>query len=98
MPLQMQALRLSSVEREGKTQMVYRFITSENFRQQLGKVDQIATKLGEVDVADVQAHQGVWKKRGQLIISLRDAHAEIDSEDQRDNRGLRDEKWKRPQA
>lgn len=78
--LQMHGLRLTSVEREKKTQRVYEFITSEKFHQELGRVEEVAAKLGELDVDEQQAHQRVWKKRGQLVVSLNDAHAKIDSE------------------
>ena len=78
--LQMQKLRLTTVERENKTQRVYEFITSEKFRQQLGKVDEVAAKLGDLDVDEQKEHQRVWKKRGQLVVSLNDAHAKIESE------------------
>ncbi len=76
----MHGLRLTAVEREKKTQQVYEFITSEKFRQQLGRVEEVAAKLGELDVDEQQAHQRVWKKRGQLVVSLNDAHAKIEAE------------------
>jgi len=78
--LQMHTLRLTSVEREKKTQKVYAFITSEPFRQQLAKIGETAAKLGALDVDEQQEHQRVWKKRGQLVVSLNDAHAKIESE------------------
>jgi hypothetical protein len=78
--LQMHTLRLTANEREKKTQKVYAFITSEPFRQQMGKVEEVATKLGDLDVEEQQAHQRVWKKRGQLVVSLNEAHAKIEGE------------------
>ena len=76
----MHGLRLTAVEREKKTQSVYAFITSEKFRQEFGRVEEVAEKLGELDVDEQQAHQRVWKKRGQLVVSLNDAHAKMKAE------------------
>ena len=78
--LQMHGLRLTAVEREKKTQSVYAFITSDKFRQEFGRVEEVAEKLGELDVDEQQAHQRVWKKRGQLVVSLNEAHAKIEGE------------------
>jgi hypothetical protein len=74
---QMHVLRLSTHEREQKTQEVYELITSEKFQQQLDKLNRTAGKFEELDIEETQTHQRMWKKRGQLIRALKDVHLEI---------------------
>ncbi len=70
---------LGQKERAGKTNKLYEFITSNEYRQQFDQVQSLTDELLEVDVKEKKGHDKVWKERGQLLIKQRHALREIDT-------------------
>jgi len=70
---------LGQKERAGKTNKLYEFITSNEYKQQFDQVQGLTEELLEVDVKEKKAHDKVWKERGQLLIKQQHALSEIDT-------------------
>ena len=75
--IQLTSLRLSSHEREQKIGLVYNYITSDRFRQRMGRVAKLADDLEQIDVDERNAHEKTWDKRGSKIKQLEKANAEV---------------------
>ncbi len=73
--IQTYRLRLSTKEKNKKTEALYRFINSDRCRQLLGRYESITDQLLEIDEKEVAAHKLVWKKRGQLLRDAQKTHA-----------------------
>ena len=58
--------KLSTNEREQKVTKLYKFVTSEACRKKLAEPGRLADALLKLDVAELQAHEAMWKKRGEL--------------------------------
>jgi hypothetical protein len=71
---------LSIRERSTKTDMLYRFITSDAYRQRFSQVSRLIDDLLELDVEEKRAHDGVWKKRGTLLTRQNNMLRDIDTE------------------
>ncbi len=69
---------LGQKERAGKTNKLYEFITSNEYRQQFDQVKSLNKELEEVDTKEKQEHDKVWNERGRLLIRQRHALREID--------------------
>ena len=78
--VQLSALRLSGVEREAKVAQVYDYITSEQFRQRMRRVERISDDLLNIDVDERADHEKLWEKRGSKIKQLQKAHADVSVE------------------
>ena len=78
--IQTHRLRLSTEERDQKTQALYEFITSERYHQLMTRYDTITDDLLEVDVKEKTAHDKVWKKRGQLLKDVQKVHSDVAAE------------------
>ncbi len=70
---------LGQKERAGKTNKLYEFITSNEYRQQFDQVQSLTDKLLQVDASEKKDHDKVWKERGQLLIKQQHALREIDT-------------------
>jgi hypothetical protein len=75
--IRMYRLRLSTQEREAKTEALYKFITSESCRQLLESVDKLVKELLDLDVSEQTAHSKIWAKRGKLLTSVLKAHGDL---------------------
>lgn len=73
--IQTHRLRLSTKEKNTKTEALYRFINSDRCHQLMNRVESINEQLLEIDAKELAAHNLVWKKRGQLIREAQRTHA-----------------------
>lgn len=78
--IQAHKLRLSGKEKNKKTEALYEFINSDRCRQLLARYESITEELLEIEVKEVNAHQSVWKKRGQLLRDAQKVHGDYRSE------------------
>jgi hypothetical protein len=75
--LQVHALRLSNEEREAKTEVLYKYITSEPCKQLLESVEKSLKELFDLDAAEHEAHSRVWQKRGKLLNAVLKVHGDL---------------------
>jgi hypothetical protein len=68
---------LSTKEREQKVAKLYKFVTSEACRHKLAEPSRIADALLKLDVAELQAHEAMWKKRGELERKIQSVMADV---------------------
>ncbi len=71
---------LSMRERNTKTDMLYKFINSEGYHRRFSQVAKLTDELLEIDVEEKKSHDGVWKKRGALLMRQSNVLREIDTE------------------
>jgi len=67
---------LSQKERTGKTNKLYEFITSIEYKNQFSQVQNLTDKLLDIDVEEKKLHDKTWRERGKLLIKQQ--HAERD--------------------
>ncbi len=70
---------LGQKERAGKTNKLYEFIASNEYRQQFDQVQKLTDELLDLDVDEKKAHDKVWKERGQRLRKQQHALSEIDT-------------------
>ena len=70
---------LGQMERAGKTNRLYEFIASNEYRQQFDQVQKLTDELLDLDVDEKKAHDKVWKERGQRLRKQQHALSEIDT-------------------
>jgi hypothetical protein len=75
-----QSLELSQSERSEKRELLYAYITSEDYRQHLIEAGRLTGELAELDVDEKRAHDKVWEKRGKVTTRLRNVVREVDTE------------------
>lgn len=75
--LQLHELRVSALQREAKTEKLYKFITSEHCRQLLDNVEKLVDDLMGLDVNEQSAHKALWEKRGRMLTSVLKAHGDF---------------------
>jgi hypothetical protein len=75
--VQLHQQRASNEERATKMAAVYEFITSERCSQLLDSMVAAVKKLADLDVDELKAHNGVWKKRGELHKNLEKLHGKM---------------------
>lgn len=78
--LQLDAARISSVERAQKVTRLYDFITSDKCARILEEMDALTDGILEIDVAEKRAHDLTWERRGEKARALVRAHATLVSE------------------
>jgi hypothetical protein len=78
--IQTYRLRLSGQEKNRKTEALYEFINSDRCRQLLTRYESISEELLEIDVKEVNSHNAVWKKRGQLLRDSQKVHGDYRAE------------------
>lgn len=76
----MQMLELSQSERSEKRELLYNYITSEDYRQHLIEGGRLTGEMAELDVEEKRTHDKVWERRGKMTTRLRNAVREIDTE------------------
>jgi hypothetical protein len=78
--INIQTLRLSKSEREEKTAALYDFVTSEQCRLLLDRLDTAADTLLDMQQAEIKAHQKHWAKQGEQLRSIQKLKAELDAD------------------
>ena len=78
--VRMHCLGLSIEQRAEKREILYRYITSETYRQQLSEAIRVASDLLELDIEEKRAHDKVWEKRGRMTTRLRNVVRNVDTE------------------
>jgi hypothetical protein len=73
-------LRLSGIERESKTAVLYEYITSERCTQLLGRVDARADELLDQQDKEIKWHENNWRKQGEAIRAIQKAKADLGNE------------------
>jgi hypothetical protein len=68
-------LRVSSKEQGRKTEVLYSYITSPSFNQDLDSIDTQTKKMRDLDASEEKAHKKLWRKRENLIKSMQDAQS-----------------------
>ncbi|MGH8581054.1 MAG: DUF2130 domain-containing protein [Gammaproteobacteria bacterium] len=72
--IQSHRLRLSTEEREQKTEALYGFINSDRCRQLMSRYETIADDLLKVDEKEMKEHRLTWERRGKLIRDAQKVH------------------------
>ena len=78
--IRMHLQRLSLSERSEKRDLLYKYMTSENYRQHVLEAGRLSTDILGLDVEEKRAHDKIWEKRGKMTMRLRNAIREIDTE------------------
>lgn len=78
--LRMHALRASSEERGQKSEELYRFVTSEHFKQLVDQVETQTKRMLELDQKEQEAHRRLWDQRNKLIRSVEKARSDLSFE------------------
>lgn len=78
--IKMYLLGLSMKERATKMTEIYKYITSEIHIRRLREIGQIDDDILELEVQEKKAHDNVWKKRGGLLVQLRNVLREHETE------------------
>lgn len=78
--IQSHRLRLSTEERERKTEALYEFINSDRCRQLMVRYETIAEELLKVDEKEIKEHRLTWERRGRLIRDAQKAHGDFRTE------------------
>jgi hypothetical protein len=78
--IRLHELRISNEERDGKTEDLYAFITSEHCRQLIGQMEAQAGKMLDLDAKEVEAHRRVWDQRKKLINAVQKARSDLSFE------------------
>ena len=73
-------LGLANEKRSEKREALYRFISSEQFRQKMEEVDRLATEALNLDVEEEERHRRTWEKRGRMLRKQQRALGDIQVE------------------
>jgi hypothetical protein len=71
---------LSMKERAQKTDRLYKFITSRSYSQRFDQLTELTDNILELDVQEKRTHDGVWKRRGKLLMQQSGLLREIDTD------------------
>jgi hypothetical protein len=77
--IKMHVQNLSMVDRTSKTNLLYEFISSQEYAQKCGEADLISEEILELDVDEVTQHRKVWEKRGSLAKRLKAVLRDIET-------------------
>jgi hypothetical protein len=78
--LQLQAQRVSDIERDSKTAALYDFIVSERCSSLLARIDERADDLLEQQTKEIRWHENNWKKQGEAIRAIQKAKADLENQ------------------
>jgi len=78
--IRMHVIGLSMKERATKMTQIYKYITSEVHIRRLREIGQLNDDILETDVQEKKAHDNVWKKRGSLVVRLKNVLREDETE------------------
>lgn len=76
----MHVLGLSQNERAEKRELLYKYITSEDYRQHLIEAGRLAGEMLDLDADEKRAHDKVWERRGKMTTRLRNLMREVNTE------------------
>lgn len=76
----MHSLELSQSERAEKRELLYAYITSEDYRQHLIEAARLTAEMADLDVEEKRTHDKVWEKRGKMTTRMRHVIREVDTE------------------
>ena len=68
--------KLTGRARDQKGEALLTFVASARCRDQFDKLAKLTSDIADLDAKELATHEGVWRKRGDLIRSLNDTHAE----------------------
>lgn len=77
--LRMHRLGLSQEQRAEKRELLYRYLTSEEYRQHAAEAVRLTQEMVELDIEETKTHQKVWEKRGRMTTQMRNALRTIDA-------------------
>jgi hypothetical protein len=75
--LQLHTLRVSKIERESKTAVLYEFITSSRCKQLLDRVDQRAGSLLDMQEQEIKWHKKNWENQGAVVRAIQKAKGDL---------------------
>jgi len=78
--VRMHCLGLSLEQHAEKMDLLYRYLTSENYRQHLAEANRVTSGLLALDTEEKRAHDKVWENRGRITTRLRNVVRTIDTE------------------
>lgn len=78
--VRMHQLGLSLSEKAGKQELLYTYISSEEFRQYVIEAGRLTTDILELDTEEKRTHDKVWEKRGKMAARLRNVVRSVDAE------------------
>src|SRR6266545_238488 len=78
--VRMHCLGLSLEQRAEKRDLLYKYLSSANYRQHLTEANRVTSDLLELDTDEKHAHDKVWEKRGRMTTRLRNVVRDIDTE------------------
>ncbi len=78
--VRMHVLGLSLNQRAEKRDQLYRYITSEEYRQRLTEADRLTNEVLDLEVEEKRAHDQVWEKRGKMVTRLKNVIRQVDTE------------------
>jgi len=78
--IQVHGLRLSSIERDSKTEALYNFITSEQCSLLFQRVGSKAGELIELQEKEIRWHKLNWTKQGETLRAIQKTNAELENE------------------
>jgi hypothetical protein len=78
--IRLNELRVSNEQRDGKTEELYAFITSEHCKQLIGQVEAQAGKMLDLDSKEQEAHRRLWDQRKKLIHAVQKARGDLSFE------------------
>lgn len=73
-------LKLSAESRTQKTAALYEFITSERCSNLLGKIDQLADELLDLQVKEKKAHDLTWRRQGEVLRTIQKTRGDLCSQ------------------
>jgi hypothetical protein len=71
---------LSTQERAGKMDQLYKLLTSEEFARQFLEAGKLTDELIDIDVEEVKDHQNRWKRRGLAVTKLKNTVHRVDTQ------------------
>jgi hypothetical protein len=78
--VRLHVLGLGQNERSEKRELLFKYITSEDFRQHVIEAGRLTTEMLDLDADEKRTHDKVWEKRGKMTTRLRNVVREIDTE------------------
>lgn len=78
--IRMHCLGLSLEQRTEKRDLLYKYLTSEEYRLHIREANLLICELGELETEEKNAHDKIWKKRGLMTTQLRNALRHTDTE------------------
>jgi hypothetical protein len=78
--IRMNSLRLSQTEKTTKREQLYKYISSEVFRQHLVEASRLSGEILDLDVEEKRAHEKIWQRRGKMATRMRNTVGQVETE------------------